>query len=343
MNVSVICFSAEGRDIAEKLLGFFDDRGDSADAWCAKAGAVKRGRIDVWKGTLRDFTAERFSERDALVFIGAAGIAVRSAAPFVKSKVTDPAVICIDDKGRYVIPLLSGHLGGANALAGMMAAYLRAEPVITTATDLNGSFAVDVFASCNRLRVSDMKKAKEISAAVLDGNRIRMASDFPVEGPVPEDIILTDEHPDIRITVRAAEEDILYLYPPAVTMGVGCRKGKDPREMEAFLLDTLKEQGISLKAVGRMCSIDIKAEEEALLSFSRKYHIPLQTFSAPELKSCPGNFTSSAFVAEQTGVDNVCERSAVLGSGLGTLLFGKQSYRGMTAAAAAGEWRIRFE
>lgn len=343
MNVSLICFSAEGRNIAEDLLSFFDDRGDTVDAWCAKAGAVKRGRIDVWRGTIREFTAARFSERDALVFIGAAGIAVRAAAPFVRSKTTDPAVICIDDKARYVIPLLSGHIGGANAIAGTMAAYLGAEPVITTATDLNGSFAVDVFASRNRLRVSDMKKAKEISAGLLDGGKIRLVSDLPIEGKIPEDIVLTEEQPDVHITVRCGDQDILYLYPPAVTLGVGCRRGKEARELEAFLLDTLREQNVSLKAVGRICSIDIKAEEEAIVSFSRKYHIPFNTFSAGELKACPGEFSSSAFVAEQTGVDNVCERSAVLGSGCGRLLFGKQSFRGMTAAAAAGEWRIRFE
>lgn len=343
MNVTVICFSAEGRDIAQDLLAFFDDRSDAAEAWCMKAGAVRRGRIDGWKGTLGQFMGVRFNARDAFVFIGAAGIAVRAAAPFVKSKVTDPAVICIDDKAKYVIPLLSGHIGGANELARAIAAYLDAEPVITTATDLNGSFAVDVFASRNRLRVSDMKKAKEISARLLDGEKIRIASDLPVEGTIPQDIILTDEQPDVHITLRSGEDDILCLYPPAVTLGVGCRKEKEPAEMEAFLLDTLREQNVSIRAVGLICSIDIKAEEEAIVSFSRKYHIPFKTFSAEELKACPGRFASSPFVAERTGVDNVCERSAMLGSGCGRLLFGKQSLRGMTAAAAAGEWRIRFE
>lgn len=178
----------------------------SARVWCAKSGFAPRseacgdadcgpsgeqgisGRVEPLQLPLRQWTQEAFAEYDALIFVGAAGIAVRSIAPFLKSKICDPAVLCVDELGRFVIPLVSGHIGGANELAAQLADALGAEAVITTATDLNGRFAVDVFAKKNRLWISDMKLAKQISADVLDGKRIGFFSDFPVKGKLPEEL-----------------------------------------------------------------------------------------------------------------------------------------------------------
>ena len=141
---------------------------------------------------LRRWTQEAFAEFDALVFVGATGIAVRSIAPFLKSKTSDPAVLCVDELGKFVIPLVSGHIGGANELAARLADALGAVAVITTATDLNGRFAVDVFAKKNQLWISDMKLAKQISADILDGKKIGFASDFPHAGEIPGELEMRD-------------------------------------------------------------------------------------------------------------------------------------------------------
>lgn len=113
-----------------------------------------------------------------MIFIGACGIAVRSIAPFVASKKTDPAVLVVDECSRFVISLLSGHLGGANELAGTAAKILDAMPVVTTATDLHQCFAVDVFAKKNDCGILNMKGAKEVSAALLAGEKAGFFSDF---------------------------------------------------------------------------------------------------------------------------------------------------------------------
>ena len=118
---------------------------------------------------------------DAIIFVGATGIAVRAIAPFITGKAVDPAVLVIDEVGRYVISLLSGHLGGANALARTAAALIEAEPIITTATDAESAFAVDTFAKENGFLLTDLRKAKEVSAKVLRGEKLRIYSDIPME------------------------------------------------------------------------------------------------------------------------------------------------------------------
>lgn len=147
---------------------------------------------------------------DAILFVGATGIAVRAIAPFIRGKSVDPAVLVIDEAGRYVIALLSGHLGGANALARTAASLIEAEPVITTATDAESAFAVDTFAKENGFLLTDLRKAKAVSAKVLRGEKLRIYSDIPIERLVQrpgrheaELIPVQDiDHADIIISYR---------------------------------------------------------------------------------------------------------------------------------------------
>ena len=169
----------------EALPAISDPRSlhDIVGEWFTKPA----GDTDETGGSLSD--SEEKSERcacterpcDAIIFLGATGIAVRAIAPFITGKAVDPAVLVIDEAGRYVISLLSGHLGGANALARMAAALIEAEPIITTATDAESAFAVDTFAKENGFLLTDFRKAKEVSAKVLRGEKLRIYSDIPME------------------------------------------------------------------------------------------------------------------------------------------------------------------
>ncbi len=128
-----------------------------------------------------------FAKNDALIFVGACGIAVRKTAPYIRDKATDPAVICVDEKGRFVIPLLSGHIGGANALAVGIAKGLQARAVITTATDINGRFSADQWAAENGFVLDSLSMAKRIAAEILERD-VPVISDFPVSGECPDGI-----------------------------------------------------------------------------------------------------------------------------------------------------------
>lgn len=355
MKISVICFSMTGCETAKTLKKGLESAGMEVEL-------SKKSRYleDSVKESIRDWAGKRFKEQDALIFIGACGIAVRSIAPYVVGKKTDPAVLVIDECGRFVISLLSGHLGGANELAAKTSEILGATPVITTATDLHDQFAVDVFAKKNGCSIFRMKAAKEVSAALLAGEPVGFYSEFPWEGDLPKGLILCDREghpvgkneekqsvPEVGIAVTVHENaepfsSVTHVVPRIFALGIGCRKGKDTEGIIQAAEHVRKEMGIYPEAFCQIASIDLKKEEPGILALSEKYGIPFITYTEEELLKVSGEFTASSFVKKITGVDNVCERSAVLGSGSGTLVQKKKAADGVTTAVAAREWRVHF-
>lgn len=338
-NLSLICFTQNGAAVSTRLLNALGE--DFAATGFVRSRFAEKWEVPdltVWGGSLHDWTAQQFPKSDCLVFVGACGIAVRAIAPFAADKLHDPAVVVIDEKGRFCIPLLSGHVGRANELAGYFATILGALPVITTATDLNGLFAVDVFAQKNGLVLTDRAKAKAISAALLAGQKVALFSDFPILGKLPEGVTMIGQNTgDWRICVsfrNPDRSDTLWLPPRRLVLGIGCRKGTLEDTIEAFVSAALQKAGVPLEALCAVCSIDLKKEEAGLIGFCQSHHLPLTTYSAAQLREVPGNFSPSGFVKQVTGVDNVCERAAVLGAGGGSLLLPKQAGSGVTAALA---------
>jgi cobalt-precorrin 5A hydrolase len=332
MNAAVIAFSERGHALGGRLVSYFAQSGDTASLTRCQ------------KGGLAEWTKEHFGH-DALIFIGSCGIAVRAVAPFLASKTSDPAVVVIDELANCAVSLLSGHIGGANDLTVRLARFLGAIPVVTTATDVRGAFAIDAWAAKRGLRIVNSERIKQISARLLAGESIAVKSIFPVTGRLPEGIALCDKGGDVLITYRTrGREEALKLIPPVVTLGIGCKKDVTAETIERAFELTLKKTSCHPLAVARVCSIDQKAREPGILEFCRRHALPYKTFSARELMAVPGIYTASAFVKQVTGVDNVCERSAVLGSGEGgRLLTGKDAGNGVTMALALSPYTICFD
>lgn len=309
--------------------------------------------------TWQSFTMERFEEADfapitpkcygecfatseLLVFVGSCGIAVRKIAPFVHDKRTDPAVVCVDELGTFVIPLLSGHIGGANALARHIAENLHATPVITTATDINRKFSVDTWATENGCVLSSMKLAKAVSSAILERD-IPLKSDFPITGSLPNGVI-SDETGNLGIYLTATNaepfENTLRLIPKVLHLGIGCRRGIEKEAIERAVEQVFRENGLDFRAVSCAASIDLKQDEEGLLSFCEEQSLPIRFYSAAELEAVPGEFTPSPFVQKVTGVDNVCERAALIGAE--DLIVRKTACHGVTVAVAKRKWEVHF-
>lgn len=248
----------------------------------------------------REFVEEAFRLRAPLIFIGAVGIAVRMIAPFVKDKLTDPPVLVIDDKGEYVIPILSGHMGGGNELADKVATLLEAKPVITTATDVNNVFAIDVFAKRNNLKIINRDGIAAVSSKLLKGEKASVCipdgDDFKCKLPIGV-LLTTDDLKDADI----------YLEKKTLTVGIGCKKGTEPKKLlefaDRFIDDWTDVIGIA--------SIDLKAREDAIAELASIKGVPFKTYNASELLKVMGSFEDSPFVKDVTGVGNVCERSAV--------------------------------
>ena len=338
MKTGLICFSDAGAALARRLCETLMIA--RTDVHSIEKYAVKYGFTA--HETIRADMGDLFSTYDALVFLCACGIAVREIAPHVKSKTDDPAVLVMDDRGHYVIPLLSGHIGGANALARRIESLVGAKAVITTATDGAGRFSCDAWATEHGCAISSMRLAKEVSAAILTRN-IPVVSEFPLPDRLPDGLTEQAEG-DLGISIGVGTQtpfsSTLRLIPKIVTVGVGCRRGTSEERIFAALTETLKKYQIDLRAVCRIASIDIKRDEPGLLACAHKLGVPAVFFSAEELSAVPGDFEESDFVKQTVGVGNVCERAAVCAGG--KRLVRKTAWNGVTVAVGIADWSVAF-
>lgn len=338
MKTALICFSDAGAMLAQRIAELLYL--DKTDIHSIEKFALKYG-FTSHKSVCADM-GELFSANDALIFIGACGIAVRDIAPHLKNKMVDPAVLVLDDQGKFVIPILSGHIGGANALAHHLAEKIGAVPVITTATDGAGKFSCDTWAVTHNCTISSMKTAKDISAAILTED-VPLSSEFALPETLPNGLT-SKENGELGIFIGIHTDSpytsTLRLIPRIVTLGIGCRRDTPMETVFAVVKETLENHRIDTRAVCRVASIDVKADEAGLLECAKVLKAQTVFYTADELNAVPGEFAESEFVRKTVGVGNVCERAAVCGGG--TLIIPKTAKDGVTVAAAVQEWRIEF-
>ncbi len=347
MKVSIIAFTDNGMEIAYKLSNSLSD--DDVDF--TRCG----------KGALSTWTEEHFSTNDALIFIGAIGIALRAIAPYIKTKTKDPAVVVVDELGQFSIPILSGHIGGANQLALQISKDLGSIPVITTATDINKVFAVDTWAKSQGLNILNPECIKLVSSKLLKSGSVHVKSDYPIRGNLPKNVYLndlndsnenSDNNNDDKYDVIISHYDLkdeygndtLLLIPQVITVGIGCRKDISFEAIEKSIFNIIKHENYHILSINALASIDKKANEKGILEFAKKYDLPFNTYSAEELNSLEGDFTKSDFVKTVVEVDNVCERSAVMESN-GKLIRRKDTCdgAGVTVALAINDPNISWE
>ena len=310
--MKIVTFTKKGRNLAETIISA-----------CSDIGAELADR----DSKLSDICREAFKNREAVVFIGAMGIAVRSIAPYVADKLSDPPVIVIDEAGKHVIPVLSGHIGGANELAVRIADSINAEPVLTTATDVSGAFSVDLFAKENDLRIVNREGIAKVSSSALEGKAVTICiKDYPPKNYV--DVLVTDES-------ALKDSASIVLCPRKYAVGIGCRKGKPFDEIRNFAESVLTENGIIADEIGAIATADVKKNEPGLLRLSQYWRVPLLAFDSAVLNKVQGEFASSERVLSAVGTDNVCERASAAAAGKGyKLIVRKTAYNGITIAVS---------
>jgi len=348
----------EGKQLAEKLA------------------ASHPGEI-YGKENFKDNLREGFGTFDYLVCIMATGIVVRILAPLICHKTSDPGVVVMDQKGRYAISLLSGHLGGANDLAREMAAISGGQAVITTATDVAGEISFDTFAKKYRMAIENIGELKHISGALLEGKSVGIITDYPVsaesfpelreglergrfmifptekvrshtDSPAFESLfpgglplVVIDE--GFSFTGEERKElksPVLYLRPRTICAGIGCKRDMAADPIREALLDTLKKEGLSPLSLKCISTIPLKADEPGILTTASRLKVPLKVIPTEEIEAldiADLGIQTSDYVTQHTGVPSVSTASSYLASGRGKILVDKAKYKGITIALSRAD------
>lgn len=328
------------------------------------------GGTELIRGHL-DRLPEMWRDREALIFVMAAGIVVRLVAPLVRDKALDPAVVVVDEKGEFAVALLSGHIGGANELAKAAAGITGGTSVITTSSDVNGFPALDLMAMDLGLVIEDSKSLTEAMVAFLSGEGLSIYSDFNLGHWQAEferagaEVLPEGDYWSFADASQAQESDrcarkksvlvteksidgtgATVLRPRCLWFGVGCRKGVAKEEVLDAVDMAAKKAGVSTLSLAGMATIDNKAAESGLIEAAMELGARLKLYAAKELESAVAKMKNgrampslSRFVKDTVGVGSVCEAASILASGMGSRVLPKSTFGRVTVAIAKANWR----
>ena len=332
--MAIISVSDKGKTLALKLKDKLDD--DSTIIRC-----------DLYHKNVKNYFPVLFYEYDAIIAIMASGILIRSIAPLVESKVTDPAVLNIDDNGNFVISTLSGHLGGANELAHKISGLIDATPVITTSTDVNKKLGIDVLAKDLYLTIDNTEEILYFNKAILEGNELS----FTINPNKNFDYLfeyLNNNTLEIDLSIYYSskisvdeihveiDEHKIILKEKKIVVGIGCRRGKECEKIYDGLKKSLDDLNIMPSRVNMLTSAEIKKDEKGILELSDKLEIPVEFVKIDKLRLFESrDVTKSDFVYSKFGIYGVCEPSALIMAGFDSkLIYKKTSYDGITISIA---------
>lgn len=296
--------------------------------------------VCVMEGKLKEYLPHLWQGGNTLLMIMATGIVMRCIAPLIEHKTKDPAVLVMDQSGQFLIPLLSGHLGGANAMSRSIGNKVGAVPVITTATDVQGVMALDLLAKHNDMVIENIHHLSTLTNQLLDGNKVPYSGTVEMCKEVAQHFVDGDKEqkPQLKVTEILTEEDCQHLVfrPKNLYLGIGCRRNTDEDSLMDFIHEVFKQSNLSEASIAGIFSVDVKAEEVAIIKVSEALGVDFHTFTPTELQSCIDNnqLKQSDFVKKNIGVGAVCEPAALCGSEHNQLIVNKTSKNGMTIAIA---------
>ena len=304
------------------------------------AGDLPRLRTRTFSdGKFGDTLAENWHSFDAFVFVMAAGIVVRRLAGLCKDKKTDPAAVVCDEKGSFAVSLLSGHLGGGNALARDVACISGGQAVITTASDVRDLPAFDVFAAEHHCKIETPESLTQVAAAVVNGEPVSVEMSrrlFDAELARFPKVTLCRERDDGVILIRTGGHE-LRLRQPRFVLGLGCRKGVSADRIAEAVNGVLERSGFFPEDLSAIASAEVKKEESGLLEYGRKMNLPLEFYPADALNGVAVKNPSEA-AWKNLGIRSVSEASALLAAGKNSRLYvEKQRCGDVTGAIAGGD------
>ena len=335
MKVAIVSVSDKGKNLAISIKEKLNN-----DSTIIKA--------DLFHKNVKKYLKIAFYEYDAVIAVMASGILIRSIAPYIESKTSDPAVLNIDDNGNFVISTLSGHLGGANSLTNKIAELIGATPVITTSSDINNRLGIDVLARDLYLSIDRPREILFFNKAILEGHEITLTSkskkEYLIEylrnNTLEIDVCFnySDDVDDDEIRVSLDGHELI-LKEKKMVVGIGCRRGKECEKIYEGLKKSLNDINIDKSRINQLTSAEIKKDEKGILELSEKLDIPVSFIEIEKLKLFESNdVQKSDFVKSKFGIYGVCEPSALIMAGFDSkLIYKKTSYDGVTIAIAVSK------
>lgn len=334
MKIAIISVSNKGQKLAFKLKEKLNE-----DSTILK--------VDLYHKNVKNHFPILFYEYDAIIAIMASGILIRTITPLIESKVTDPAVLNVDDNGKFVISTLSGHLGGANKLTNKIANLIDAIPVVTTSTDVNKKLGIDVLANDLYLSIDNTNEILFFNKAILDGKHLNFTINpnknfdylFNYLKSVTLEIHLSVSYSndlnndEIHVTL---DDHKIILKEKKIVVGIGCRRGKECFKIYEALTNSINELNIDKSRINMLSSAEIKSDEQGILELSDKLNIPVNFVELNKLQLFESkDIQKSEFVYSEFGIYGVCEPSALITAGFDSkLIYKKTSYDGVTIAIA---------
>lgn len=335
MKIAIVSVSDKGRNLALQLKEKLD-----LDSTIIK--------VDLFHKNVKKYLKIAFYEYDAIIAVMASGILIRSIAPYIESKASDPAVLNIDDNGNFVISTLSGHLGGANKLTNKIAPLINAIPVITTSSDVNNKLGIDVLASDLYLSIDNTKEILFFNKAILEGRKITFTlnsdkiylKDYLENNTLEMDVSFSysnDANEDEIIASLDGHE--IVLRERKLVVGIGCKRGKSSSEIYEGYKKSLEELNLDESRVNMLASAEVKKDEEGLLELAKSLNKPINFVDLDRLKLFESkDIQKSEFVKSKFGIYGVCEPSALITAGFDSkLIYKKTSYDGVTISMAVSK------
>lgn len=354
-KIAVIAITKHGAALAERLYQSLDKSDLFIAAKFKKEIPEHSGKITFTAEPIKVVTGSIFSTYDALIYVVSLGAVVRTIAPFLKDKNSDPAVLVIDDNANFVISVLSGHVGGANELTDEIAKLLGAQSVVTTASDVGKTIPVDILGREFGWTLDSKENVTKVSASVVNQEPIGFYQEagepgwWKRETPLPANIRLCRsfeelDDPAFKAVLLVTDKQLpenwplrskaVVYRPKSLVLGMGCDKGASLQDIEEFVFKTLTVHGLSGKCLKAVSSVDLKAEEPGLKEFALKHGLPLHCFTREDINQVKDLPNPSAMAMKHIGAIGVAEPSALLCSGAEALLVPKVKTARVTLAIA---------
>ncbi len=350
-KIAIVAITKNGVELGQRLTNLLP--GSHLYVPAKFSSEPKAGKYS-FQESVKEVVRKIFSEYESLVLIMAVGVAGRLLAPELKGKDKDPGVVVLDEKGKFAVSLLSGHRGGANHLASKIASVISAQPVITTASEVGETIAVDLLGQEFGWELESEANVTKVSAAIVNGEEVGIYQDTGESdwwgGKLPENVLKFSSFEDLGrsncpaalvITDRLlgkehqAVLDRAVLYrPKSLVVGIGCNRGVTCSKIEEAITKVLLEHGLSIKSIRNIATIDLKRDERGLLEFARKRELRVEFFTREALSQVKFPSVPSAAVLRWVGTPAVCEPAALMSSESHHLVVSKTKLNGVTIAVA---------